>query len=179
MKIHYDLGADDYLTYLLYVASQSEPAKKKRIRLKIIFPVLYFFTGIFFLIASKGSDYSVFIGFFTLAVLWFVLFPKLEYLYRKRQYKSLAKGYYPHGKKESLTLEINDDYIQVKDDTSEGKISTSEIETIDEIQTMLCITLKEDDVFIIPKNELNNPDNVKKRLIELSKHLNVPYVLKE
>ena len=177
MKIHYDLGADDYLTYLLYVASQSEPAKKKRIRLKIIFPVIYLFTGIYFLIANK--DYSVFIGLFTLAVLWFVLFPKLEYLYRKRQYKSLVKGYYPHGKKESLTLEINDDYIQVKDDTNEGKISTSEIESIDEIRTMLCIALKEGDVFIIPKKELNNLDNVKKRLIELSKHLNVPYVLKE
>ena len=179
MKINYDLGADDYLAYLLCVASQSEPAKKKRFRLKIVFPVLYLFTGVYFLITNTSSDYSVFIGFFTLAVLWFVLFPKLEYWHRKRLYKALVKEYYPHGKKESLTLEISDDYIQVKDDASEGKVSTSEIESIDEIRTILCISLKEGDVFIIPKNELNNSDNVRKRLVELSKHLNVPYVLKD
>ena len=179
MKISYNLGADDYLAYLFYVSSQSVSAKKKHFRLKVIFPVLYLFTGLYFLFENKGSDYSVFIGFLTLAVLWFVLFPKLEYLYRKKQYEKLVNEYYPHGKKESLMLEISNDYIQTKDGSSEGKVSTSEIESIDEMRTMLIITLKEDKVFIIPKNELNNPDNVRNRLIELSKYLNVSYVLTE
>ena len=74
-------------------------------------------------------------------------------------------------------LEISDDYIQAKDDKNEGNVSTSEIESIDETETMLFITLKGGDAFIIPKNELKNPDNVRKRLIELSEYLNVPFVL--
>ena len=179
MKICYNLGGDDYLAYLLYISSQSKTAKKKRLRLKIILPALYLFTGIYFLVTSKGSDYSIFIGFFALAVIWFVFYPKLESLYRKKQYKALVKGYYPDGKKESLVLEISNDYIQVKDDSNEGKVSTSEIESIDETHIMLFITLKEGDVFIIPKNELSNTSDVRKRLMELSKHLGVPYVLNE
>ena len=179
MKISYSFGADDYLAYLLYISSQSEPAKKKRFKFRIVFPVLCLFTGVYFVAVNKDSDYSIFIGFFSLAVLWFVLYPKLDYLYRKRLYNKHVKENYPNGKKESLTLEISNDWIHAKDDKNEGKVSTSKIESIDETCTMLFITLKEGDAFIIPKNEINNPDSVRKQLLELSKHLNAPYVLNE
>ena len=99
MKICYNLGADDYLAYLLYIATQSESVKKKRFRVQIIFSVLYLFTGVYFLISNEGSDYSTFIVFLALAVLWFVSYPKLEYLYRKSNIKRLQKKAIQMGKR--------------------------------------------------------------------------------
>ncbi|MDR2039984.1 MAG: YcxB family protein [Bacteroidales bacterium] len=146
--------------------------------MKIIFPVIFTFLGVSLLFANSGLDYLGFTGFLFLALLWFFFYPKWESRHYLRQYKAFVKGHYPEGKEESLMLEIGNDHIKANDNVDEGSVATSEIESIDEIPSMFFILLKGGEGFIIPKNQVDF-SHVKTKLIEISKYLNVPYILNE
>ena len=75
----------------------------------------------------------------------------------------------------TATLEFNNDFILAKDNGSESKVLTTELEEICEIPTTIFVRLKGGQSFILPKDKIENFDNVKARLRELATYLKIKY----
>lgn len=162
----------DFLTYHLFTASKSERIKKKRRRNKISFPIYCLAFGV--LPFSRG-EYLWGIGFTLVGVLWFFLYPLWEKGIYVKHYKGFLSENIKEANESDVTLKIEDDFIEAKTDTSESKISTKEIEEINEIPHAIYIRLKSAQSFIIPKDKIKEVDALLIRLKELAKSLNINY----
>lgn len=172
MTIDYKIDENDFLTHQLYVASKSDRIKKKRQRSKILVPLIYIGIGLLFLFQDK---YSMTIIFFIIGLLWFLIYP----LWEKRHYIKHYQGFIKENYKDRLgriaTLEFNNDFILAKDNGSESKVLTTEIEEINEIPSTIFVRLKGGQSFILPKDKINDFDKVKERLKELADYLKIKY----
>ena len=176
MTFEFKIDENDYLTYQLFVASKSESVKKKRSRNKIIMPILYLVLG-----ASGFYQNNLLMGilFCVFAVLWFFIYPLWERNNYIRHYKNFIKENHKDSFGKSAFLEINKEHIFVKDEFSETKISTSEIEEIYEIPTTIFIRMKAGKTFILPKDKIAEIKSLKSVLTELSNFLKINYVSDE
>lgn len=172
MTIDYKIDENDFLTHQLYIASQSDQIKKKRQRSKIRVPLIYITCG---LILIFLDDYSMGITFFIIAPLWYILYP----IWEKKHYIKHFKGFINENYKDRIgkttTLEINNEYMISKDNGSESKVLTSELEEITEIPTTILMRLKNGHSLILPKDKINDLDALTSRLKELATHLNINY----
>jgi len=172
MTIDYKIDENDFLTHQLFVASKSDRIKKKRLRSKIIVPLIYVAFGLLSLFQDKVS---LTIIFFFFGILWFFIYPLWERRHYIKHYKSFIKENYKDRLGRIATLEISNDYILAKDNGSESKVLTTELEEICEIPTTILVRLKGGQSFILPKDKITNFDTVKARLKELANHLKIKY----
>ncbi len=172
MTVDYKIDENDFLTYQLYMASNSERIRKRRQRNKVMVPGLYAAMAIVFLFMDKTS---LAIIFFIIAVLWYFFYPFYERKHHYNHFKGLIRENYKERLDRSGTLEINNNFILVKDDGSESKLLTKEIEGIDEIITTIFVRLKTGQAFILPKDKIKDLDLLINRLKELANHLNIVY----
>jgi ABC-type multidrug transport system fused ATPase/permease subunit len=176
MTIDYKIDENDFLTYQLYVASKSDRIKKKRLRSKVILALIYFAFGLLFLFED---NFSMTIIFFILGIFLFFIYP----LWERRHYIKHYQGFIKENYKERLgrtgTLEFNNDFILAKDNGSESKVLTIELEEIIEIPTTILVRLKGGQSFILPKDKIANIDNVKTKLKELATYLKIKYDIDE
>lgn len=176
MTIDYKIDENDFLTHQLFVASKSDRIKRKRQRSKIILPLIYVGLGLLFLFQDRVS---LTIIFFIIGLLWFIIYP----LWERRHYINHYKGYIKENYKDRLgriaTLELSNDYILAKDNGSESKVLTTELEEICEIPSTIFVRLKGGQSFILPKDKISEFDNLKTRLQELANHLKIKYDIDE
>jgi hypothetical protein len=114
--------------------------------------------------------------FFVFALLWFFIYPLWERNNYIRHYKNFIKENHKDSFGKSAFLEINKEHIFVKDEFSEAKISTSEIEEIYEIPTTIFIRMKAGKTFILPKDKIAEFKSLKSVLTELANFLKINYV---
>ncbi len=176
MTLDYKIDEKDFLTHQLFVASKSDRIKRKRQRSKIIVPLIYVALGILFFFQDKVS---LTIIFFIIGILWFFIYPLWERQYYIKHYKGFIKENYKDRLGLCATLEFNNDYILTKDNGSESRILTTELEEICEISTTIFVRLKGGQSFILPKDKITDFDKVKARLKELADHLKIKYDLDE
>jgi ABC-type multidrug transport system fused ATPase/permease subunit len=176
MTIDYKIDESDFLTHQLFVASKSERIKRKRQRSKIVVPLIYITLGLFFLFQDK---ISLTILFFIIGLLWFFIYPLWERRHYIKHYKSFIEEHYKDRLGRTATLEFNNDFILAKDNGSESKLLTTELEEICEISTTIFVRLKGGQSFILPKDKITDFDKVKARLKELAGHLKIKYHLDE
>ncbi len=176
MTIDYKIDENDFLTHQLFVASKSDRIKKKRKRTKVILPLIYFAFGLLFLYEDK---FSLTITFFIIGLLWFFIYPLWERQHYINHYKGFIKENYKDRLGKSATLQLNDDFIIARDNGSESKVLTKELEEINEIPLTIFVRLKGGQSFILPKDKIANIDNVKTRLKELATFLKINYDLDE
>ena len=176
MTINYKIDENDYLRHQLFVASKSEHIKKKRLRSRILVPLIYVVLGLYLLFQS---NIPLAIIIFILGMLWFFVYP----IWERRHYIKHYKGFIKENYKDSLgitaTMELNNDYILAKDSGSESKILTTEIEEINEIPTTVFVRLKGGQSLILPKDKIANFDSLKGRLKEIANHLKIEYISDE
>jgi ABC-type multidrug transport system fused ATPase/permease subunit len=172
MTIHYKIDESDYLIHQLFVASKSERIKKKRLRSRIIVPLIYVVLGLYFLVQS---NVLLAIIIFIIGILWFFVYPIWERRHYIKHYKGLIKENYKDSLGIIATLEFDNDYILAKDTGSESKILTTEIEDICEIPTTVFVRLKGGQSLILPKDKIANFESLKSRLKELANHLKIKY----
>ena len=172
MTIDYEIDETDFLTYQLFVASKSDRIKKKRQRSKVILPLIYIAFGLLFLFQDKVS---LAILFFIIGLLWFLIYPIYERRHYIKHYKGFIKENYKYRLGRTAFLEFNNEYILAKDNGSESKILTTELEEICEIPTSIFVKLKGGQSFILPKDKIDDFDKVKARLKELADHLKIKY----
>jgi hypothetical protein len=176
MTIDYTIDESDFLTHQLFVASKSERIKKKRKRNKIIVPIVYTAIGILFFLQN---NLSLTIMFFIIGILWFLIYPIWEKQQYIKHYKGFIKENYKNQVGRSITLEFSKDFIIAKNNSSESKISTTELEDINEIPSIIFIRLKGGQSFILPKNKIANINHTKAQLKELANYLQIKYEINE
>ncbi len=92
-----------------------------------------------------------------------------------KHYQGFIKENYKDRLGRTATLEFSNDYILAKDNGSESKVLTTEVEEIFEIPTTIFVRLKGGQSFILPKDKISNIDNVTTRLKELADYLKIKY----
>jgi len=172
MTIDYKINENDFLTHQLFLASKSDRIRKKRQRNKIVLPLIYIAFGLLFLFQDKVS---LTIIFFIIGLLWFLIYPLWERRHYIKHYKGFIKENYNDRLGRIATLEFSNDYILAKDNGSESKVLTTELEEICEIPTTIFVRLKGGQSFILPKDKISEFDNLKARLKELANHLKIKY----
>jgi hypothetical protein len=176
MTIELKIDENDYLTYQLFVASKSATIQRKRKRNKIIMPILYLMLG-----ASGFYQNNQLMGilFCVFAVLWFIIYPLWERNNYIRHYMNFIKVNHKDSFGKSAFLEISNEHIFVKDEFSEAKVSTSEIDEIYEIPTTIFIRMKAGKTFILPKDKIAEIESLKSVLSELANFLKISYAIDE
>ncbi len=172
MTIDYKIDENDFLTHQLFVASKSDRIKKKRQRSKIILPLIYVVFGLLFLFQGK---ISLAVIIFILGLLWFFIYPLWERQHYIKHYKGFIKENYKDRLERIATLEFNNDFILAKDNGSESKVLTTELEEIFEIASTIFVRLKGGQSFILPKDKISNYDTLKARLKDLANYLKIKY----
>lgn len=172
MTFHYKISLYDFLTYQLHNASQSERVRKKRQRNKILIPIIYFGFGTMLLYQSQVIGGC---AFFVVGVLWFFVYPIWEKHRYIRHYTSFLKESHTERVDKTVTMELEKDFIISKDNASESKILTTEVQEITELPTIILIKLKTGQSFVLPKKEIDVCDELISRLKSFSKDWRVEY----
>lgn len=175
MTVEFKLTENDFLIHQLYLASISERIRKKRQRNRIQFPL--FFTIIALLLLAK----SIFLGIvlFIFALSWFLFYPISERKHYIEHYQSFIKENYQERTEKLAFVEFNNDFIFSKDETSEAKVSTKEIEEIVELPTIIFVKLKGGQSLILPKENIKNIEALIVRLKELANYLKIDYTVND
>lgn len=173
MTINYKLNENDFLTYQLFIASQSKRIQKKRKRSKVLIPMVYSAIALLFYFQNS---YSMSIFFLIISVLWFFVYPLWEKQHYLKHYQGFIQENYKDRCGRTVTLELTNDFILAQDNGSESKVLTTELQEICEIPTAIYIKLNGGQAFILPKNEFTNLNDLKTQLNELATHLNIGYV---
>jgi ABC-type multidrug transport system fused ATPase/permease subunit len=176
MTIDYKIDENDFLTHQLFVASKSDRIKKKRQRSKVILPLIYLAFGLLFFFQDKVSLAVIFL---IIGLLWFFIYPIWERRHYIKHYKGFIKENYKDRLGRTAILEFNNEYIVAKDNGSESKVLTTELEEICEIPTTIFVRLKGGQSFILPKDKITDLHKVKARLTELADHLEIKYDIDE
>lgn len=176
MQIVFNLDENDYLTYQLFVASKSEVIRKRRQRTKVMIPIAYAILACYLYVTD---NFAMAIIFFVVGVAWYFFHPLWERRRYLRFYKSQIKENYKERLGRTSTLEINKDFLTVQEKGSESKISTGEIEEINEIPTHILIKLITGPSFILPKSQITDLDQLITELKNIAAYLNIPYIIDE
>lgn len=176
MTINFKIEKNDFLIHQLYLASKSQRIKKKRLRSRVLVPIIYIGLGLVFL---YGNNYFPMSLVFTFSILWFLFYPVWE----RKRYINYYKEFIEENYKERLgrisVLTFENDFIDVKEDGIESKIATKEIEEIVEIPSLLLIRFKTGQSFVLPKDKISDLDKLRERLKELTTYLNIKYTIEE
>ena len=175
MLLNYPLREEDFLTYQLYIASQSDRIRKRRIKDKLVLPIIYAVLGGIFLYMDDPILGFSFIAF---GVLWFFIYPLWERKRYVQHYRDFINEHYKERLDKEAYLEIGDDFFITKDEASEGKVATTQIKEIVELPDLILVILYGGVSFLIPKNRLDTIDEVIEKLKHIANNLKIPYALK-
>jgi len=139
-------------------------------------PLIYLAFGLWFLIED---NYSMTITFFITGLLWFLIYPFWERRHYINHYKGFIKENYKERLGRTATLEFSNEVIIAKDNGSESKVLTTELEKIIEISSTIFVKLKGGQSFILPKDKIDDIGTLTGRLKELASYLNIEYCIED
>lgn len=173
MKITYSLDEKDYLTFQLFTASNSPSVKRRRMLSRSIPAAAYLFFAVLFF---YRGDLTMLFAFLLLAVVWFFFYPIHDRnLYRRQYQKFIAENMNnKFGRKATLTFEK--DRVKAKDEVSESAIDIAEIESITETEALFLLKLKTNQSFILPKNKIDNWEQLPTFFTTLEAERGIPFV---
>lgn len=174
MKVCYFLEKNDHLIFQLYQASKSERIRKKRFHSQIRPAVIYWIAGLYFF--WRGSVW-VTLFLIIVGVLWFIYYPLWERGHYVRHYQSFIDEKFPAKSQveSEVNLDFDETYIHCKNYLGESKVLLSAIQEIIELDTLILIKLSDAESVILPKERIENIDEVKSYLKTLAERLNIPY----
>jgi hypothetical protein len=176
MRIEYTLDEGDYLIHQLFAASKSNRIRKQRMWFKVLGPILFAATGFLSFREGKNVESAV---FFSGALIWFFVYPLWQRRYYKKHYQGFVRDIYKERFGQITVVELADDYILTKDQGSETKVSTDQVEEISEIPDMVFLKLRNGHYFLFPKDKISKMDLVILRLKELANALKIEYKVYE
>ncbi|AGA67927.1 hypothetical protein Desdi_0381 [Desulfitobacterium dichloroeliminans LMG P-21439] len=166
MEITYSLSEEDYLKFNLFHIKNSEPAKQALKKQRFLGPVIFMAFAAFLSLTGNRPTEEVFIVFALLSVLWFIYYPKYFYRYVTRNSKTLLRA----GRNDDLFCEHHMDLADegIVDTTARGetKLNWAGIQAIREDEDNLYLYNSSISAYILPKRDLDNPDELKRILEE-------------
>lgn len=176
MTIEYKIQEKDLLTLQQFIASSSESVKKSRHKNRITVPLFYVAISI---VGFILDDIVLTLLFLAVAVLWSLFFP----LYERKRYLNSFTTYIDEYLKDrivdTISIEINDDFLLEKEGENEGKTATSNIQSISDIPSLIIIRLRGGLAHAIPKEQIPDIESLKNRLQKLAAHLGINYQINE
>lgn len=170
MILEFKIKQQDFLDFQLFTASKSERINKKKRKEWVLLTVGSILVGIYFYL-NHNSVMAVY--FWLVAIICGLFYPRYFKWRYKKHYKTYIQENYSKRFGQLETIEIKDNAIFSKDKIGEGKINLSEIERIDETDKHFFIKISSGMSLIIPKGEINGPDNLRQKFQELGITLNV------
>jgi hypothetical protein len=173
MQFSYTLDQTDYLINQLFLASLNEEVKKQRIRRRIIWSIGLLSLAYIFYVDKNNF---LFYYFLVCAILYAVFYPYYSrWLYRRHYQRQVINNYKNRFDKITNTI-VEEEQIQVFDETSEAKISISQVEKIFEISDYFFVHIQSGTTLIIPKLKIDNPEPVKDELKAIANKKGIEFV---
>ncbi len=164
LQIDYQLEENDFLEFQLFAASQSPLIAKKKRRSWLLLSLASTALTVNF-IFQQGGYLAVYFGVISVIIILF--YPR----YINRQYK---RHYIKHVRENYVNrfgtiehLEFHDDHLFVKDKIGEGTINVSEVECVDETPNHFFLKVSTGMSIVIPKNGLNNLNEIREEFQRL------------
>lgn len=173
MKIKYLLEEKDFLINQLYIASQSQRIRKKRLGNTIIPSVIYLLLGVVCYI--KIDSFWILLGFTCISILWFFYYPIWERHHYIQHFQSFIHEHYQARFNQFVSLEFGEEYLFLQDDLSEGKVSNHSILSIIELKEHILLQLGVGQNIILPKGKIDNIEALMRYLETWAKDLNITY----
>ncbi|KLT71383.1 MULTISPECIES: YcxB family protein [unclassified Flavobacterium] len=164
MTLTYELNYSDLLVNQLYLASESKNIKRKRRNERIRIPILYLILALYFIL-HKGNFFAG-ILLILFGIIWFSFYPYYSKRRYKKHYVNHINEHYKNSVNRTSEITFTEDYIYGKDETSETKINSNEVEKLIELKDHFLIRLKTDLSIIIPRKAINHTEEFKTILIE-------------
>lgn len=177
MKITYEINEKDFLIHQLYLSSQSMRIKKKRAKNRIIPALIYTLFGIICYI--KTNNIFILLGFASLGILWFLIFPIWERKHYIRHYRSFIDENYQARFNLIVSLQFAEEHLFVQDHSGEAKILNHSILSIIELKELVLIQLGIGQNIILPKDKIDEIDKFTSYLKTWAKELNIEYQNKQ
>lgn len=174
--MRYRITEVDYLKYHLYQALKSNDIQVNRKLMLRIDPWIYIALSLYFF--SK-SNLFLSLFFFCLWGICFFFYPILDQKKWIRFYKKYVKKTYKNQINNFQEVEFCENHIEIQNISRKAKICITHVEKIIELQTIIFIQLKDGMSIILPKNEMNHLDDVKKFLQEWAEKFKIKYELDE
>lgn len=163
MKLNYPLYDYDFLNYQLYVASKSDRINKNLKKNWLILTVGFFLAALYFY-SENHIPMVLYFGF--VSILFGAFYPYYFRWKHKRHYKKHISENYKNRFGHNQLIDVGTDEIFCKDFSSEGKINISAIVGVDETTEYFFLNLTTGMSLIIPKDRLNNTDDLRNELIK-------------
>ena len=164
LQIDYQLEENDFLEFQLFVASQSQLIAKKKRRSWLLLSLASTALTVNFII-KQGDFLAVYFGVISAAIILF--YPRyFNWRYKRLYIKHIRENYVNRfGTIEHL--EFLDNHLFVKDEIGEATINVSEVECVDEIPNHFFLKVSTGMSIVIPKNGLNNLNEIREEFQRL------------
>ncbi len=172
MTIEYYLTENDYLQYLLCIASHSQAKKDKKIKLWAIYTYAFVFLSVAFF-SLRDKPFGFYFALLALCVqIYYVFYYKIA---DKKRLKKLTISFFKKRVGLLSTITFTDTDRLMFDEESERKMKLSVIEKITEISNEFFLAFFSGECLTIPKERLENLPEVHTYLQALATERNIPF----
>jgi len=173
LSIQFNYTEQEFIDYQLYIASKSPSQQKRMFRNRWLVSLIYLGIAAVGFFNNNTSQIYIFIG---LAILWYVIYPYWAKRFHKKYFTQFILQQNKDRIGNSVTVNLNDDNIQIQENGQEIELPIQQIVEIAELQKIILLRLNTDQVIILHK-ETNIPTEI---LIDYLKNLSlkraIPYV---
>ena len=173
MTLTYSLEEEDYLQYLLFVASHSARIKRQRIRNWLFNSAALIMLSLLFYI-SKGNLFAAYFLFYGLCILFF--YPLYQRSLYKRVYRSVTAESYKNRFGLLETISFSENFVETKDIIGESKINLSAFENIIETGNYFYLKLRTGFHLIIPKSKIIGSGELRDLLKNICSRLSIQFI---
>ena len=113
--------------------------------------------------------------FLILAAIWYFLFPIWEKRLFVKNCRNVIRTNFKDRLSKDVSFEFDTQQLTLNDGTSETRVLSAEVESIDEIPSTIFLKLKNNTSFILPKNKITDIESVKTELKHIATYLNIQY----
>jgi len=108
-----------------------------------------------------------------IALSWYFLFPLYNRGRYVRHFSKYLDEHYKNKYEKLVNVYFSDDFIETSDFTGSSKIKIKEIAEVNEIRDYIFIKITTSETLIIPKNKIQNIDDLNERLMKIVSDLGI------
>ena len=165
-SISFKAHEDDFLQYHLFDAA-TNGSEQRRGGISYLWVIIT--VACLGFLAYQKVNHIPFSNFeFILIALCIFMYPVFKRWSYKNQHRKFIRKTYKNSFGKLYTIHFNNDFIGLQDDSGEAKIKFEEVAEVIETLNYYFLKLKTIHSIIIPKNELEDVDALRKELIEVA-----------
>ena len=144
------LSANDYLNHLLFTASKSKIVRRRIYGSWIIIVAMPLVASISLYREHRAASYYCLAA----SMIWAAFHPFYSKLRYKKHYQNTIEQNYKNSIGMNFSIEFQNGYLCMSDDTGESKTKVTELDEINETSDYVFIKMKSNQSVIIPKRQL-------------------------